>query len=236
MATTFTANKKLGQPATADRGWDGPLNTNASLLDTDALGGLCVTLHEVPSTTLNVAVSAGSFRNAAGQIVTYAGSASTAMTTASTNYIYLTDSGTLTVNTTGFPAGNIVRLATVVAGATTITSITDARLPFASAGQSGQIILPMTAITATPYTDTPANPVINSNVALPSVINLLQGSTLPLGTVRRFKDVSGAAGTNNIVITAFAGDTIDGAGTLAINANYGKAAIRLDSATKWYTF
>src|SRR4051812_12253481 len=126
MSTTYTANKKLGQPATADRSWDGPLNANAALLDADALGGLCVTLHEVPSTTLNVAVSAGSFRSASGVVVAYVGTASVAMTTATTNYVYLTDAGILTVSTSAFPAGNIVPLAAVVAGATTISSIADA--------------------------------------------------------------------------------------------------------------
>ena len=64
------------------------------------------------------------------------------MTTAATNYVYLTDSGTLTVNTSGWPAStNIVRLAVVVAGATTITSVTDARIAHRSEGTTTYLAL-----------------------------------------------------------------------------------------------
>ena len=58
-----------------------------------------------------------------------------AMTANQTNYIYLTDTGTVTVNTTGFPAvTDIVRVATIVAGNSSITSITDSRLPYGAFG------------------------------------------------------------------------------------------------------
>ena len=58
------------------------------------------------------------------------------MTASATNYLYLdlTNSGALVVNTSGFPATAHVRLATVVAGTTTITSITDARVAFRVVG------------------------------------------------------------------------------------------------------
>ena len=54
------------------------------------------------------------------------------MTASATNYLYLdlTNSGALVVNTSGFPTTAHVRLATVVAGASTITSITDMRVAF----------------------------------------------------------------------------------------------------------
>ena len=74
------------------------------------------------------------YRKADGTIVTYAGTTSQSITTGTTKYLYLTDAGSLTVGT-AWPTGgtNHVRLAVVVAGATTITSVTDARLCFISA-------------------------------------------------------------------------------------------------------
>ena len=79
-------------------------------------------------------VAAGVYRKADGTIVTYAGTASQAITASTTKYLYLTDAGALTVDT-AWPTGgtNHVRLAIVVAGTSTITSITDARLCFISA-------------------------------------------------------------------------------------------------------
>lgn len=135
MSTSYTPNAGLSKPAANDRGWDAPILATIDALDALApLGGLCVGFAETPSASLNVKVSAGSYRKADGTVGTYAGTSSQAMTTATTNYVYLTDSGTLTVNTTGFPASSHVRLATVAAGATTITSITDARISNASLG------------------------------------------------------------------------------------------------------
>ena len=80
---------------------------------------LAVVTTEVPSATLNVHVAAGSYLKQDGTIGVYAGSASQAMTASMTNYLYLdlTNSGVITVNTSGFPATAHVRLATVVAGA-----------------------------------------------------------------------------------------------------------------------
>ena len=92
----------------------------------------------MPSASLNVAIAAGTFINQAGTATAYAGTASQATTASSTNYLYLTNGGTLTVNTSGFPAGPTLYcpLAVVVAGSSTITSVTDARvcLPVVGAG------------------------------------------------------------------------------------------------------
>lgn len=91
-------------------------------------------LAEVPSITLNVKVSAGTFRKSDGTRVSYAGNASFAVGAGVTSKLWLTDAGTLTAGG-AFPADGVphVRLASVVAGASTITSITDAREPWASA-------------------------------------------------------------------------------------------------------
>jgi hypothetical protein len=135
MSTSYTPAIGLSKPASGDRTWDVPILASLDTLDALApLGGLSVGLAENPSASLNVKVSAGSYRKADGTVGTYAGTSSQATTTATTNYVFLTDAGVLTVNTTGFPATSHVRLATVVAGATTITSITDARISLASLG------------------------------------------------------------------------------------------------------
>jgi len=107
-----------------------PINTRVDTLDALApIGGLAVTLAEVPSTTLNVAVAAGKYRQQDGTVGSYAGVATQAITTATTKVLYLdlTAAGVLTV-AAAYPTTAHVRLATVVAGATTITSITDDRV------------------------------------------------------------------------------------------------------------
>jgi len=137
MSTTYTPNCKLGQPAVGDTGWGTPMNSNTTLLDgLTPIGSLMVTLTEVPSASLNVKVSAGQYIAQAGTAAVYAGASSTAMTASSTNYLYLTGSGALTVNTTGFPAGPTLYcpLAVVVSGPSTLTSIADARICFAVVG------------------------------------------------------------------------------------------------------
>jgi len=130
MATSYTSNAKLRKPGAADRAWNTPINENADILDGfTALGGLCVTLVETPSASLNVKVAAGSYQKSDGTLGTYAGTASQAITLSTTKYLYLTNAGTLTVGSAWPTSGYYVPLAVVVAGATTITSITDARAP-----------------------------------------------------------------------------------------------------------
>ncbi len=135
MAIIYTARANLAKPAHSDLNWDAALNANADTADAvQAVGALNVVFAEIPSATLNVAVSAGVFRKSDGTLITYAGTAGFAVTTAINNFLWLTDAGVLTLGT-GWPASTFhVRLATVLAGATTITSIADARVPFASGG------------------------------------------------------------------------------------------------------
>jgi hypothetical protein len=137
MSTTYTSNSKLAKPALGDTGWSTPLNANADTLDGLApIGGLCVTLTEVPSASLNVKVAAGKVVIQDGSVVSYAGTSSQAITLSSTKVLYLdgtTGPWNLTVGTS-YPSTAHVRLATVVAGASTITSITDDRQCFNVAG------------------------------------------------------------------------------------------------------
>ncbi len=142
MSTSYTTNIGLGTPALNDTSWNTVLDTNRVKIDAlAAVASGAVVQTEFPSSTLNVKVAACTFRKSDGTLVTYAGTASQAMTASNTNYLYLTDAGSLTVNTTGFPASTFhVRLATVVAGGSTITSVTDARLPLLSMGANANTI------------------------------------------------------------------------------------------------
>src|SRR5450631_908814 len=99
MATTYTTNVGLPEPATADTNWGVTLNAMISALDVQSsLGSLCVSLAENPSSTLNVKISAGTFVKSDNTVSTYAGTTQ-GMTASSTNFIYLTDAGVLTVST-----------------------------------------------------------------------------------------------------------------------------------------
>jgi hypothetical protein len=147
MASTYTTRAKLAKPGTNDTGWGTTVNADLDAIDAiEPVGGLMVTPAETPSTTLNVAVAAGDFRKSDGTLVSYAGTASFACTGSATNSIYLSDAGTLTKSTTGYPAAtDIVRLATVVAGTSTLTSVTDDRSPFLSYGSASASGAPTTA-------------------------------------------------------------------------------------------
>lgn len=135
MATTYRTNSNLRQPAYNDTGWNTVVDANFTDIDASPLyGGLCCSLKEVPSGSLAVKVSAGRYRKADGTIGTYAGTASQVLTLSATNSIYLTDSGTLTVSTSGWPAAFHVPLAVAVTGGSTITSLTDFRVPLVSSG------------------------------------------------------------------------------------------------------
>jgi len=132
MSNTYTPNTKMAMPAIGDTGWAVPVNGNCSILDALApVGGLAVTTTEVPSASLNVAVAAGAYIQQGGTIATFAGTASQAIGASSTQVLYLdlTNSGALTV-APAYPTTPHVRLATVVAGATTIASMTDNRQCF----------------------------------------------------------------------------------------------------------
>jgi hypothetical protein len=132
MSNTYTPNAKLAMPATGDTGWAVPVNGNCALLDAlSPVGGLAVTTTEVPSASLNVAVAAGTYIKQDGTIGTFAGAPSQPVGASSTQVLYLdlTNSGALAV-AAAYPTTAHVRLATVVAGATSISSIADNRQCF----------------------------------------------------------------------------------------------------------
>ena len=100
-------------------------------------------LRVVKDGTLTFGVFAGKFADGF-TVRSYAGSTGNALTDAATNYIYLTADGTLTINTTGFPANdNHVPLAMILtaSGAFAATDITDyrGRAVVAAFGASGNV-------------------------------------------------------------------------------------------------
>lgn len=136
MATTYTTNLGLQKPAFNDRNWHTPILATIDLLDTIApIGPLAVRATTLPSTTLFVRVAAGVFRASDGTLTSYAGAASQAVTASTTNYVFLSDAGVLTVNTTGYPAATFhVRLATVTTSGSAVTGIVDDRIAWESRG------------------------------------------------------------------------------------------------------
>ena len=60
-------------------------------------------------------------------VVEYAGATNQAVGASTTTYVYISTTGTLTTNTTGFPATAHIPLATIVTDGSGITSITDKR-------------------------------------------------------------------------------------------------------------
>jgi hypothetical protein len=128
----------MSKPATCDRNWDIPLNANADFLDSmSSIGSLLVTPTEVPSASLNVRVTSGSYIQASGTVGTYSGVSIYGLPASSTQALWLTDSGVLSASGT-FPTTPHVRLATVVTGVASVQSIVDDRIGLQSccAGQS----------------------------------------------------------------------------------------------------
>src|SRR5262245_36718059 len=136
MATSYTSKVRLAKPGTSDTGW-GPLITG----DLDALdelgpvGGLVVATAKTPSASLNVRVAAGKFADQSGAVQSYTGTPSQVVAANSTKVLYLDGAaGWALTFGTAYPSTPHVRLATVVTGSSTVTSITDDRQCFVVAG------------------------------------------------------------------------------------------------------
>jgi hypothetical protein len=136
MSTTYTPNAQLGQPASGDQNWNVALNANCSQLDgLTPVGHLCVTTTEVPSSTLRVKIAAGAFITQSGAIQTYAGTSAYTVGASATVVLYLDGTSSWALaSASSYPTTAHVRLATVAAGSSAITSIADNRKPFTVAG------------------------------------------------------------------------------------------------------
>lgn len=101
------------------------INEDLSILDS-AAGGAPTAFSNNAATTsgLTFGYFGGNIYSNGANIVIASGTV--ALTASATNYVQRTAAGIVSVNTTGFTAG-LIPMATVVAGASTITSITDGR-------------------------------------------------------------------------------------------------------------
>lgn len=88
-------------------------------------------------------------------------------------------------------------------------------------------LVPVTIVTTTPYNVPLTDYAVEVNVAGPSSIVL---PAAPVGTVFIIKDISGAASTNPITVTATT--TIDGSASAIINADYGSITV-IFNGTEW---
>ena len=140
-------------PSVGDTGWATPVNANCALLDAlSPVGGLAVTTKEQPSASLNVSVAPGTFVDQGGTPQTYGGAPTYPITASSTKVLYLDGTnGWALTSAASFPTTPHVRLATVVAGAGTITSITDNRNCLNIAGAQNPVVTHLlSTATATP--------------------------------------------------------------------------------------
>jgi hypothetical protein len=149
--------------------------------------------------------------------------------TGSTTRYWLDDAGTLQSGS-AWPAGPYVPLATVVAGASTITSIADARLAFGSLGTGPRVAV--TTQTGT-YAILPADGLVSLDATSAAfTATLPSASTNPGMVVRVIKvDVSANAAT----IATVSSQTINGAATLSLAAQWdGKTLV--SDGTNWVAF
>lgn len=95
-----------------------------------------VSAKENPSTSLNIKVAAGNWADSGDATITnYAGTGSYTLGASTTTFVYLDSGGTLASSTSSFPATS-THLATVITGASTVTSVQDNRTVFTAAQQS----------------------------------------------------------------------------------------------------
>lgn len=98
---------------------------------------------------------------------------------------------------------------------------------------SSSTMPPVTVVTTTPYTATASDEVLLINMAVASAVSIFLPNS---AAYKRYviKDLKGDAGTNNVTITPFAGQTIDGAATLVLNVNNAAVGIRYYlPSTRW---
>lgn len=229
MSTSYTVNAGLGCPALDDSGWNVPIQATINLLDSLApIGSLACRFREIPSTSLFVSFAAGTFRTSTGSVGSYAG-ATVAAPASATTYYWLTDSGTLTTGS-GWPSGPYVPLAVVVAGSSTVTSVTDARSPYGSVGVGGRVAV--AARTAT-YAILPTDGLVELDATLGAfTATLPSAATNPGMVVRPVKvDVS----VNAVTIATTGGQTINGASTLSLASQWSGKTLVSDGSN-WVAF
>lgn len=226
MSTTYTSNLRLAKPADGDAGWGATLRADVDALDAvAALGGLAVVPAETPSASLNVKVAGGRFVAPAGAEVSYAGTASQALTLSASNYVYLTPAGVLTVSTSSFPATAHLPLAVVTTDATTVTAVADRRPAFRCVVPGG----PWLAVRTATATDaaTIADGLILADAAGGTFTVTLP---TPVGISGKKVAVKRTSASNNVTVATAAG-TFDGAATKTLGSQYASVTVVSNNVT-----
>lgn len=97
---------------------------------------------------------------------------------------------------------------------------------------TGGFIKKLRVATTTPITVASSDHYVLSNMASAGAVAVSLTGATPAGMSFTVKDAKGDAAANNITITPTSG-TIDGAATLVINTNYGKANVVSDGVNYW---
>jgi hypothetical protein len=115
----------------------------------------------------------------------------------------------------------------------------DGTVPWTSTAQAQYLIVDgaqaRQITSGTSSTASQFDQVIGINVGTAYDLTTPPSNQLYAGKTIVVKDQSGAAATNNITITAAAGQTIDGAATAVLNVNRGRIAICFDGVSDWMT-
>ena len=99
----------------------------------------------------------------------------------------------------------------------------------------GSLTTPVTTVAAATYDLLATDLLVHVDYTTTGAVTSLTLPTAQVADGRRviIKDVDGNAGTNNITIDTEGSETIDGAATLVIAANYGFAELYCDG-TNWF--
>lgn len=223
MSLSFTP--KLGLPIIPKsyRNYHLLINPVWSMLEgLGALGPLSVITNEIPvSSSLFVAIAAGTFRASNGSDVIYAGG-TVAVTASTTTKVWLDEAATIQTGSS-YPSGPILKLASVTAATSTITSIVDDRRYLAVTG--GLPRRPVRTVTATTDTPTIADGLILADATAAAIAFTLPTLTtaqagLPLTIVK----VDAAA--HNVTVATASGATI------TLTTRYDKTNV-VWSGTEW---
>ena len=97
------------------------------------------------------------------------------------------------------------------------------------------VVIADRTVTAVNYTALVTDTLIAvTDTSVARTITLPLASTMAAGRVITIKDESGACATNNITVARTGSDTIDGATSAVLNANYQAKAFYSDGISKWF--
>jgi len=102
--------------------------------------------------------------------------------------------------------------------------------------QSGQYALPLSTVTAATYTVEDGDVILNiTRTATGTCAISLPTKDHQVGRVLLVKDAGGGATTYNITVTTEGSETIDGAASVVIDANYSALWLYTDGSN-WFVF